>query len=71
MENKILDNLKFDILCISPYVFLDRLYFITKENCIDVYNLCSMFIEFCFLSTDIMKNKQSLIASSMFYLALR
>ena len=71
MEMKILDNLKFDILCISPYVFLDRIYFISKENCIDVYYLSSMFIEFCFLSTDIMKNKQSLIASSMFYLALK
>ena len=71
MEMIILDILKFDILCISPYVFLDRIYFISKENCIDVYNLCSMFIEFCFLSTDIMKNKQSLIASSMFYLALK
>ena len=71
MEMIILDILKFDILCISPYVFLDRIYFISKENCIDVYYLSSMFIEFCFLSTDIMKNKQSLIASSMFYLALK
>ena len=71
MENFILDKLNFDILCISPYVFLDRLYFISRENNIDVYYLTSMFIEFSFLSIEIMKNKQSLIAASMFYLALK
>ena len=71
MENFILDKLNFDILCISPYVFLDRLYFISRENNIDVYYLSSMFIEFTFLSIEIMKNKQSLIAASMFYLALK
>ena len=71
MENFILDKLNFDILCISPYVFLDRLYFISRENNIDVYYLSSMFIEFSFLSIEIMKNKQSLIAASMFYLALK
>ena len=71
MENFILDTLNFDILCISPYVFLDRLYFISRENNIDVYYLSSMFIEFTFLSIEIMKNKQSLIAASMFYLALK
>ena len=71
MEIFILDKLNFDILCISPYVFLDRLYFISRENNIDVYYLTSMFIEFSFLSIEIMKNKQSLIAASMFYLALK
>jgi cyclin B len=71
MENFILDKLNFDILCISPYVFLDRLYFISRENNIDVYYLSSMFIEFSFLSIEIMKNKQSLITASMFYLALK
>ena len=71
MENFILDKLNFDILCISPYLFLDRLYFISRENNIDVYYLSSMFIEFTFLSIEIMKNKQSLIAASMFYLALK
>ena len=71
MENFILGKLNFDILCISPYVFLDRLYFISRENNIDVYYLSSMFIEFSFLSIEIMKNKQSLIAASMFYLALK
>ena len=71
MENFILDKLNFDILCISPYLFLDRLYFISRENNIDVYYLTSMFIEFSFLSIEIMKNKQSLIAASMFYLALK
>ena len=71
MENFILDKLNFDILCISPYLFLDRLYFISRENNIDVYYLSSMFIEFSFLSIEIMKNKQSLIAASMFYLALK
>ena len=71
MENFILDTLNFDILCISPYVFLDRLYFISRENNIDVYYLSSMFIEFTFLSIEIMVNKQSLIAASMFYLALK
>ena len=71
MENFILDKLNFDILCISPYVFLDRLYFISRENNIDVYYLSSMFIEFSFLSIEIMKNKQSLISASMFYLALK
>ena len=71
MENFILDKLNFDVLCISPYLFLDRLYFISRENNIDVYYLSSMFIEFSFLSIEIMKNKQSLIAASMFYLALK
>ena len=71
MENFILDKLNFDILCISPYLFLDRLYFISRENNIDVYYLTSMFIEFSFLSIEIMKNKQSLISASMFYLALK
>ncbi len=70
-KNFILDKLNFDILCISPYVFLDRLYFISRENNIDVYYLSSMFIEFSFLSIEIMKNKQSLISASMFYLALK
>ena len=71
MENFILDKLNFDILCISPYVFLDRLYFISRENNIDIYYLCSFFIEFSFLSIEIMKNKQSLIVASMFYLSLK
>ena len=71
MENNILDLLNFDILCISPYIFLDRLYFISRENNIDIYYLCSFFIEFSFLSIEIMKNKQSLIVASMFYLSLK
>lgn len=68
MEFKILSLLKFDILIVSPYTFLNRLHFISSTD-EQTYYLAMMLIEISFLDINFLKYPPSLISASLFYLA--
>ena len=68
MEFKILSLLKFDILIVSPYTFLNRLHFISNTD-EQTYYLAMMLIEISFLDINFLKHPPSLISASLFYLA--
>ena len=71
MENQILSLLKFELLVVSPYTFLNQFYFLYDCKDIEVYYLSLMFIEISFFDVNFLKHNNSLIAACLFYLALK
>ena len=68
MESTILNLLNFDILIVSPYLFLNRYHFITKCD-LQTYHLATMLLEISFLDINFMKHPSSLISATVLYLA--
>ena len=70
MESTILTLLHFDILIVSPYLFLNRYHFILKTD-LQTYHLATMLLEISFLDINFMKHPPSLISATALYLARR
>ena len=68
MESTILNLLNFDILIVSPYLFLNRYHFITKCD-LQTYHLATMLLEISFLDINFLKHPSSLISATVLYLA--
>jgi cyclin B len=70
-ELNILKKLNFDILCVSPFVFLDRYNLLYEVNDKETYYVAQMLIELCYFSLELMKYGPDLLAHSMLYLAMK
>jgi cyclin B len=71
MENQILSFLNFDLIVVSPYMFLNQFYFLYDCKDIEIYYISLMLIEMCFLNEKFLQYNNSLIAVSLFYLAIK
>ena len=70
-EMNILEKLNFDILCVNPFVFLDRYYLLYEVDNKETYYMAQMFIELCYFSLELMKYGPDLLAHSMLFLAMK
>ena len=70
-EIHILEKLNFDILCVNPFVFLDRYYLLYEVEKKEIYYMAQMLIELCYFSIDLMKYGPDLLAHSMLFLAMK
>ena len=70
-EIHILEKLNFDILCVNPFIFLDRYYLLYEVENKQIYFMAQMLIELCYFSLDLMKYGSDLLAHSMLFLAMK
>lgn len=68
LEAEILSKLNFQVLCVYPYTFLERMNFITKapKEC---FYMAQYVLENCLLDIKLYKYKPSELASGAIYLA--
>lgn len=70
MEYKILSSLNFDILQVSPYIFLKRYHFISMDGVKSFY-LAQFFLEFSLLEYKMICYSSSIKAASCLYISRR
>jgi hypothetical protein len=68
MEYKILSNLKFDMLSVYPYTFLQRYHFVTGESKLSFY-LAQFILEYSLLEYNMLNYIPSLKAAASLYIA--
>ena len=69
IEYDILKCLNFNLLTVSPYIFLVRFFFISGNDNIKVFYLASYILEICLTDVNFCKNKSSLKACVVLYIS--
>jgi hypothetical protein len=68
MEYKMLSDLSFETLHVSPYIFLKRFHFITGES-LKSFFLAQYILEFSFLEYKMLRYSSSMKAASSLYIS--
>jgi hypothetical protein len=68
MEYKILSTLKFDMLSVYPYTFLQRYHFVTGDSMLSFY-LAQFILEYSLLEYNMLNYIPSLKAAASLYIA--
>ena len=69
IEYDILKILNFNLLTVSPYIFLVRFHFISGDNNIKIFYLASYILDICLTDVNFCKNKSSLKACVVLYMS--